>query len=63
MWTIHRNRPDDDDESVRAVKDAVHSLAEVDRRDPEVRRLAQAFRSIRTENHFSDKIEIIMGGR
>lgn len=63
MWSIHRNRPEDADESVEALKDAMRNLAEVDKRDPEIREVAESFRKIRTENHFSDKIGLIMGGR
>jgi hypothetical protein len=62
MWSIHRNRPADADESVEAVKDAVRHLAAVDKNDAEVKKLASSFRKMRTENHFSDKIHTIMGG-
>ena len=63
MWSIHRNRPADADESVTALKNAVRSLAEVDKIDPEVREVANSFRQLRTANHFSEKIALIMGGK
>lgn len=62
MWSIHRNRREDKDESVEAVKSAVRHLADVDSKDAEVRRLASSFRNMRTENHFAEKIHTIMGG-
>lgn len=62
MWSIHRNRPADADESVDALKNAVRSLAEVDKQDAEVRKVADSFRELRTANHFADKIHTIMGG-
>jgi hypothetical protein len=62
MWSIHRNRPDDADESVEAVKDAVRHLADVDQNDAEIKRMASSFRRIRTENHFAERIHTIMGG-
>lgn len=63
MWIPHRKRPDDADESVAAVKDAVRNLAEVENRRIEVRKLGDAFRKVQVDNHFSDKIAIIMGGK
>ncbi len=62
MWSIHRNRPADDDDSVEAVKDAVRHLADVDKNDAEIKRMASSFKRIRTENHFSERIQTIMGG-
>lgn len=60
---FHRNHPADADDSVEAVKDAVRNLAEVENRRVEVRKLSDSFRKIQVDNHFSDKIAIIMGGK
>lgn len=43
-------------------KEAQQHLAEVARRWPEVRRLGAWARTVRQENHFSERIEILIRG-
>lgn len=59
---FRRNRKEGASDSQNALNEATQQLEKIKSRDPEIREVSRTSRRIRVENHFAEKLRILLEG-